>query len=93
MLSKTFIHDSKELKTLKLSDMSFCLHSCTTKCTGVSPLHAIEIIALLGHKLLFDYVDFISDMIAPKFLVRLNLKVTIDISNDNTCKTKLHFVI
>ena len=38
MLSKAFIDDSKELNTLKLSDLSLCLHSCTKKCTGVSPI-------------------------------------------------------
>ena len=37
------------LQTLNLSDQSFCLHSCTTKCTCVSPLHAMEIMVLLGH--------------------------------------------
>ena len=28
-------HDSKELKTLKLSEYSFCLHSRSKNCTGV----------------------------------------------------------
>ena len=31
-------HDSKEMKTLKLSEQSFCLHSCTKNCTGVFPI-------------------------------------------------------
>ena len=74
-LSKAFIDDSKELKILKLSDWSFCLHRCTKKCTGVFPLHTMSTIVLLGHYFLFHFVDFISHLTATKFLVRLNHKL------------------
>ena len=69
MLSKSFIDDSKAQKKLKFSDWLFCLHSCKKKCIDVFPFQAA---VLSGHLFLFLSVDFISGLIATKFLALLN---------------------
>ena len=64
ILSKAFIDDSKELKSLKLSDWSFCLHSCTKKCTGVFDIFPLHTIIVINSVFLCRSVDFISHLIA-----------------------------
>ena len=66
MLSKSFIDDSKAQKK---SDWLFCLHSCKKKCIDVFPFKAV---VLLEHLFLFLSVDFVSGLIATKFLALLN---------------------
>ena len=65
MLSKSFIDDSKELECLT---GRFIYTVARRKCTSFSPLQ----IGLLGH---LTFVDFISDLIAVKFLVCMNHKL------------------
>ena len=43
IFSRKCYHSLYWLISLKLLDWSFCLHSCTKKCTGISPLHTIVI--------------------------------------------------
>ena len=42
-ISKAFIDGPKALKTLKLSDWSFWLHSSAKKCINVFPLQAMAL--------------------------------------------------
>ena len=68
-------HDSKEMKTMKLSEQSFCLHSCTKNCTGVFPIANNRDYSAFRTLSFVPLCRLHSDLIATKFLVRLNHKL------------------
>ena len=47
MLSKVIIDDLKALKPLEISEILFCLHSCTKKCIRID-FFLLQVMVILG---------------------------------------------